>query len=118
MSVIDLHCDTIWRLMDLEGKGDLLENDGAVSIRKMQAGEAAVQFFACFLYRDAMEGRTEEEKYENGYFHVLDMHPIMGKSRWKLMAKKLFRLREKKNLEISGQEKMRSSADGRRRRES
>lgn len=73
MSVIDLHCDTIWRLMDLGGKGDLLENDGAVSIRKMQAGEVAVQFFACFLYRDAMEGRTEEEKYENGYFHVLDM---------------------------------------------
>ena len=67
MSVIDLHCDTIWRLMDLGGKGDLLENDGAVSIRKMQAGEVAVQFFACFLYRDAMEGRTEEEKYENGY---------------------------------------------------
>ena len=62
MSVIDLHCDTIWRLMDLGGKGDLLENDGAVSIRKMQAGEVAVQFFACFLYRDAMEGRTEEEK--------------------------------------------------------
>ena len=30
MSVIDLHCDTIWRLMDLGGKGDLLENDGAV----------------------------------------------------------------------------------------
>ena len=73
MSVIDLHCDTIWHLMDLGGKGDLLENDGAVSIRKMQAGEVSVQFFACFLYRDAMEGKTEEEKYENGYFHVLDM---------------------------------------------
>lgn len=73
MRVIDLHCDTIWRLMDLGGKGDFLENDGAVSIDKMREGKVAVQFFASFLYRDAMEGETEEEKYENGYFHVLDM---------------------------------------------
>ena len=36
---------------------------GDVSIRKMQAGEVAVQFFspAFFVPCDAMEGRTEEE---------------------------------------------------------
>ena len=97
MSVIDLHCDTIWRLMDLGGKGDLLENDGAVSIRKMQAGEVAVQFFACFLYRDAMEGRTEEEKYENGYFHVLDMIRY-GKEQMETYAKEIVSITGKEEL--------------------
>lgn len=97
MSVIDLHCDTIWRLMDLGGKGDLLENDGAVSIRKMQAGEVAVQFFACFLYRDAMEGRTEEEKYENGYFHVLDMIRY-GKEQMETYGKEIVPITGKEEL--------------------
>lgn len=97
MSVIDLHCDTIWRLMDLGGKGDLLGNDGAVSIRKMQAGEVAVQFFACFLYRDAMEGRTEEEKYENGYFHVLDMIRY-GKEQMETYGKEIVPITGKEEL--------------------
>lgn len=73
MNTIDLHCDTLWRLMDLGGRGDLSDNDGAVSLKKMQKGEVAIQFFACFLHRDDMEGETEEEQYENGYIHILDM---------------------------------------------
>ena len=96
-ALIDLHCDTIWRLMDLGGKGDLLENGGAVSIRKMQAGEVAVQFFACFLYRDAMEGRTEEEKYENGYFHVLDMIRY-GKEQMETYGKEIVPITGKEEL--------------------
>ena len=64
MNLIDLHCDTLWKLMDLGGEGDLLENDGSVSIRKLEEEGALAQFFACFVYRDAMEGNTPEEQYE------------------------------------------------------
>ena len=67
MNLIDLHCDTLWKLMDLGGEGDLLENDGSVSIRKLEEEGALAQFFACFVYRDAMEGNTPEEQYEAGY---------------------------------------------------
>lgn len=78
MNLIDLHCDTLWRLMDLEGEGDLLDNDGSVSIRKLENEGAMAQFFACFVYRDAMDGNTPEEQYEAGYWHVLDMIDYMA----------------------------------------
>lgn len=78
MNLIDLHCDTLWRLMDLEGEGDLLDNDGSVSIRKLECEGAMAQFFACFVYRDAMDGNTPEEQYEAGYWHVLDMIDYMA----------------------------------------
>lgn len=98
MRVIDLHCDTIWRLMDLEGKGNLQENDGAVSIEKMQKGKVAVQFFASFLYRDSMKGETEEEKYENGYFHVLDMIDY-GKKQLEIYHENIVPILEQKDLQ-------------------
>ena len=79
MNLIDLHCDTLWKLMDLGGEGDLLENDGSVSIRKLEEEGALAQFFACFVYRDAMEGNTPEEQYEAGYRHVLDMIDHMSR---------------------------------------
>lgn len=78
MNLIDLHCDTLWRLMDLEGEGDLLDNDGSVSIRKLESEGAMAQFFACFVYRDTMDGNTPEEQYEAGYWHVLDMIDYMA----------------------------------------
>lgn len=65
--------------MDLGGEGDLLENDGSVSIRKLEEEGALAQFFACFVYRDAMEGNTPEEQYEAGYRHVLDMIDHMSR---------------------------------------
>lgn len=64
--------------MDLEGEGDLLDNDGSVSIRKLESEGAMAQFFACFVYRDAMDGNTPEEQYEAGYWHVLDMIDYMA----------------------------------------
>ena len=38
MKLIDLHCDTLWKLMDLSGNGDLMKNDGCVSIEAMKKG--------------------------------------------------------------------------------
>ena len=48
MKLIDLHCDTLWKLMDLSGNGDLMKNDGCVSIEAMKKGGTMAQFFACF----------------------------------------------------------------------
>ena len=58
MNLIDMHCDTLWRLTDLGGRGDLLENDGSVSLRLLEKEKALAQVFACFVHRDAMEGRA------------------------------------------------------------
>lgn len=64
MNLTDMHCDTLWNLMDLGGVGDLKRNDGHVSIEKMRDGGTRTQFFACFT--DAVEtGEMEgESRYE------------------------------------------------------
>ena len=36
MKLIDLHCDTIWKLMDLDRKGDLMENGCSINIPAMR----------------------------------------------------------------------------------
>jgi membrane dipeptidase len=48
MKLVDMHCDTLWRLMDLGGHGDLYRNDGSISIEKMKKVQTKAQFFACF----------------------------------------------------------------------
>ena len=73
MNLIDMHCDTLWRLTDLGGRGDLLENDGSVSLRLLEKEKALAQVFACFVHRDAMEGESGQEQYDVGYQHVLSM---------------------------------------------
>ena len=73
MNLIDMHCDTLWRLTDLGGRGDLLENDGSVSLRLLEKEKALAQVFACFVHRDAMEGESGQEQYDAGYQHVLSM---------------------------------------------
>ena len=46
MKLIDLHCDTVLRLMD---GGTLGKNDYGVDIRKLRAGDSLAQFFALFV---------------------------------------------------------------------
>lgn len=48
MKVIDMHCDTVLRLMNREDIG-LLENDLNVDIRKLQRGDSLAQFFAMWI---------------------------------------------------------------------
>ena len=50
MKLIDLHCDTIWKLMDLDRKGDLMENGCSINIPAMRQAGTKAQFFACFTY--------------------------------------------------------------------
>ena len=70
MKLIDLHCDTLWKLMDLSGNGDLMKNDGCVSIEAMKKGGTMAQFFACFTYA---EDYKETGGYDAAWQHVLEM---------------------------------------------
>ena len=72
MKLIDMHCDTIWKLMDLDKEGDMVENQCSISIPGMKKAGTLAQFFACFLYVEDMAGR-----YEEGYRHAHEMIDFM-----------------------------------------
>ena len=62
--LIDLHCDTIWRLMEA-GKNATLENNPfCVNLKEMRRADTMAQFFACFV---DMQWFQEENKFEEGY---------------------------------------------------
>ena len=69
MNLIDMHCDTLWKMIDLDKKGNLLHNDCAVSLSKLKEAGSIAQFFACFVYLHALPGVTAEEKYDAGFRH-------------------------------------------------
>ena len=50
MKLIDLHCDTLWKLMDLDKTGDFYRSRCAVTIPGMKEAGTIAQFFACFTY--------------------------------------------------------------------
>lgn len=49
MNSIDLHCDTIWRLMEAGDNVGLYRNPFSVDIEKLKASQAQAQFFALFV---------------------------------------------------------------------
>lgn len=78
MNLIDMHCDTLWQLLDLRKQGNLMENDCSVNIPFMKRAGTLAQFFACFTYLDdhLTEGGKNVGKdggYERCYAHVLQM---------------------------------------------
>ena len=79
MNLIDMHCDTLWKMIDLDKKGNLLHNDCAVSLSKLKEAGSIAQFFACFVYLHALPGVTAEEKYDAGFRHVLEMAEYLKK---------------------------------------
>lgn len=76
MRLIDLHCDTIWKLLDLDKCGNLMENSCAVSIPGMKKAGTAAQFFACFTY---IEDYKEHGGYEDAWKHCLEMIAFLKK---------------------------------------
>lgn len=67
MNLIDLHCDTIWKLMKKENSS-LMENEFSVDIKKMKQAGCAAQFFACFIFIREFDGQ-----FDKGYEHALLM---------------------------------------------
>lgn len=72
MKLIDMHCDTLWRLMDRGGKDSLVNEYCEVSLSKLKEADSIAQFFACFIGMSDMPGQNTEEKYEAGYQYALD----------------------------------------------
>lgn len=69
MHLIDMHCDTLWKLIE-DKNANLRENSCCVDIGKMKQAEVMAQFFACFVY---MNQFVEEDRYTKGYRLALDM---------------------------------------------
>lgn len=76
MRLIDMHCDTIWKLMDLDKKGNLEKNHCSVSISGMKKAGTIAQFFACFTY---IEDYKEKDGYEGAWHHCLEMTEFLEK---------------------------------------
>ena len=50
MNLIDMHCDTIWKLMETNGT-TLKDNPFCVDLQKLKRAKSTAQFFACFIYQ-------------------------------------------------------------------
>lgn len=72
MKLIDMHCDTLWRIMDRGGKDDFDNDYCQVSLSKLKQADSLAQFFACFIDMSEMNGTSVEEKYEAGYKYTLN----------------------------------------------
>ena len=71
MKLIDMHCDTIGKIMDLDKKGNLGENFCSVTISEMKRAKSLAQFFACFTY---LGDYIDNGGYDACYVHALDIH--------------------------------------------
>lgn len=72
MKLIDLHCDTIMKMV--ETKENLMENHFDISIPAMKKAKTAVQLFACFTN---IKNFPVEEGYEASYQYVHKMIDCM-----------------------------------------
>ena len=70
MKLIDMHCDTLWKMMDLDKEGNLMENQCSINIPGMKKAGTLAQFFACFTY---LEDYKAKGAYEKGYARILEM---------------------------------------------
>ena len=68
--MIDKHCDTLWKLIDLDGQGDLMKNDCHISIPSMKKAGTVVQLFACFT---KAADYKKKGGYDAAFVHVQDM---------------------------------------------
>lgn len=69
MKMIDMHCDTLWKLMR-DKDANLWRNSFCVDVQKLRQAESMAQFFACFIDVSEIAGETP---YDKGYHMVLDM---------------------------------------------
>lgn len=84
MKMIDMHCDTLWRLMR-EKDANLMSNSFCVDVQKLRQAESMAQFFACFIDVSEIAG---DDSYDKGYHMVLDMI-ARAKREFKLCGKEI-----------------------------
>lgn len=76
MKLIDMHCDTIGKIMDLDKCGNLSENLCSVNLSELKKAESMAQFFACFTY---LGDYIDQGGYEKCYEHALEMITFLEK---------------------------------------
>lgn len=76
MKLIDMHCDTIGKIMDLDKQGDFKNNLCSVNITEMKKADSMAQFFACFTY---LGDYIDNGGYDKCYEHALDMIMFLEK---------------------------------------
>lgn len=76
MRIIDMHCDTLWKLTDTGKNGDMMENDCSIDIPTMKKAGTVVQLFACFT--DVKDYRNKGG-YDAAYRHVHEMMDYLRK---------------------------------------
>lgn len=90
--LIDLHCDTIWKLMDAKQEETLEKNCFCVNIDEMKQADIMAQFFACFVDCGLF---PKKEQYEKGYIYVKKMIERMQNEVRKYSDKIVFAKNEK-----------------------
>lgn len=70
MKLIDMHCDTIGKILDIDKQGTLLDNLCSVNLTDMKKADSFAQFFACFTN---LGDYLEQDGYEKCYEHALEM---------------------------------------------
>lgn len=76
MKLIDMHCDTIGKIMDLDKTGDLVENLCSVNLNELKKANSIAQFFACFTY---LGDYIDQGGYDKCYEHALEMIDFLEK---------------------------------------
>lgn len=76
MRLIDMHCDTIGKIMDLDKQGDFMNNHCSVNIAEMKKADTLAQFFACFTY---LGDYINDGGYDECYEHALEMISFLEK---------------------------------------
>ncbi len=71
MSLIDLHCDTISRLMDAPKGECLAVNQLSIDVEGMESAGTLAQFFACFV---------NAVSFENKDVHTRGAEPISSEA--------------------------------------
>lgn len=67
MKLIDMHCDTLWKMIQ-QDQYDLMENPWSISIPGMEQAGTLAQFFACFTCLE-----EHEMDYDRCYNQAVDM---------------------------------------------
>ena len=82
MGLIDMHCDTISRLMDAPKGECLAVNQFSIDVGGMESAGTLAQFFACFVNEVSFENKNvhtrgtepiSSEAWERAYLAVLAM---------------------------------------------
>lgn len=70
MHLIDMHCDTIGKILESSHGEGLYENTFDIDMKGMKCAGTMAQFFACFIYMERFQG---EDRFEQAFLYAKKM---------------------------------------------